>query len=192
MRAAEAVTVVAWPRLTTADATPESLVGLLADQGGRIAAVSAEAGVFDSLGGRYTKTANIEALLMAWGGDEILIDRRGRPPERVEKPALTLVASIQPYALRTLVGRRLRRAGHARPGAVVAGTRPRRNPPVGGPTGAGGGQGRLPHPHVDLAVATHRRHIELTLSPGAYKLLGEYYDKTERLIACPTASTPTG
>ncbi len=59
---------------------PGGAGGLLADQGGRIAAVSAEAGVFDSLGGRYTKTANIEALLMAWGGDEILVDRRGRPP----------------------------------------------------------------------------------------------------------------
>ncbi|MEV4215166.1 YfjI family protein [Micromonospora sp. NPDC049662] len=105
VRAAEQVIVPAWPRLTASDATPEALITLLANQGGRIAAISAEAGIFTSLTGRYSKSPNLDPILMAHAGDAILVDRRGREPERVDAPALTLVASIQPYALRELVER---------------------------------------------------------------------------------------
>jgi hypothetical protein len=97
--------IVAWPRLSTADATPEALVGLLAEQGGRIAALSAEAGVFASLTGRYAKTPNLDPVLMAHAGDTITVDRRSRAPEHVDHPALTIVASIQPFALREMVDR---------------------------------------------------------------------------------------
>jgi hypothetical protein len=94
-----------WPRLSTSDATPEALIGLLAEQRGRIAAISAEAGVFTSLTGRYTKSPNLDPVLMAHAGDTITVDRRSRPPEHVDHPALTIVASIQPYALREMVNR---------------------------------------------------------------------------------------
>ncbi|MGC5329780.1 YfjI family protein [Micromonospora sp. DT62] len=97
--------IVAWPRLSTADATPEALVGLLAEQGGRIAALSAEAGVFASLTGRYAKSPNLDPVLMAHAGDTITVDRRSRAPEHVDHPALTIVASIQPFALREMVDR---------------------------------------------------------------------------------------
>jgi hypothetical protein len=105
VRVAEQVTIPPWPRLTASDATPEALITLLANQGGRIAAISAEAGIFTALTGRYSKTPNLDPILMAHAGDAILVDRRGREPERVDAPALTLVASIQPYALRELVER---------------------------------------------------------------------------------------
>ncbi|MEU7678103.1 DUF3987 domain-containing protein, partial [Micromonospora taraxaci] len=105
VRAAEQVVVPAWPRLTASDATPEALITLLANQGGRIAAISAEAGIFTALTGRYSKAPNLDPILMAHAGDAILVDRRGREPERVDAPALTLVASIQPYALREMVER---------------------------------------------------------------------------------------
>ncbi|MEV7264184.1 DUF3987 domain-containing protein [Micromonospora aurantiaca] len=105
VRVAEQVVVPAYPRLTASDATPEALITLLANQGGRIAAISAEAGIFTSLTGRYSKSPNLDPILMAHAGDAILVDRRGREPERVDAPALTLVASIQPFALRELVER---------------------------------------------------------------------------------------
>ncbi|NES28955.1 DUF3987 domain-containing protein [Micromonospora terminaliae] len=105
VRAAEQVTVPSWPRLSASDATPEALITLLANQGGRIAAISAEAGIFTALTGRYSKTPNLDPILMAHAGDAILVDRRGREPERVDAPALTLVASIQPFALREMVER---------------------------------------------------------------------------------------
>ncbi|HEX5543259.1 MAG TPA: YfjI family protein [Micromonospora sp.] len=97
--------IVAWPRLSTDDATPEALVSLLCEQGGRIAAISAEAGVFASLAGRYTTKPNLDPVLKAHAGDEITVDRRSRDPEHVARPALTIVASIQPYALREMVDR---------------------------------------------------------------------------------------
>ncbi|MGH3965088.1 MAG: YfjI family protein [Pseudonocardiaceae bacterium] len=97
--------IVGWPRLSTSDATPEALIGLLAEQGGRIAALSAEAGVFTALTGRYTQKPNLDPVLMAHAGDTITVDRRSRPPEHVDHPALTIVASIQPYALREMVSR---------------------------------------------------------------------------------------
>ncbi|MDG4770678.1 YfjI family protein [Solwaraspora sp. WMMD792] len=97
--------IVVWPRLTAGDATPEALVTLLAEQRGRIAAISAEAGVFASLTGRYSKTPNLDPVLMAHAGDTITVDRRSRAPEQVDHPALTIVASIQPYALREMVAR---------------------------------------------------------------------------------------
>lgn len=97
--------IVVWPRLTTSDATPEALVTLLAEQGGRIAAVSAEAGIFASLTGRYSKSPNLDPVLQAHAGDTLTVDRRSRAPEHIERPALTLVASIQPFALRELVER---------------------------------------------------------------------------------------
>lgn len=97
--------VKTWPRLTTSDATPEELVGLLARHGGRIAAISAEAGMFTSLTGRYTKAANLDAILQAHAGDAITVDRRSREPEHIESPALTVICSIQPFALVEMVER---------------------------------------------------------------------------------------
>lgn len=105
VRRADGVVVPPWPRLTTSDATPEALITLLALHGGRIAAISAEAGIFGSLTGRYSKTPNLDPVLMAHAGDDILVDRKSREPERVDRPALTLVASIQPFALREMVSR---------------------------------------------------------------------------------------
>lgn len=103
--AAEQVQVLSYPRLTISDATPEIMVSRLAEQGGRIAGISAEAGIFDSLTGRYTKTAYLDHVLMAHAGDAIQVDRKGRDPEYIPRPALTLIASIQPYALRAMVER---------------------------------------------------------------------------------------
>jgi len=105
VRAAEQVVVPPWPKLTTDDATPEALVTALAEQGGRVAAISAEAGIFDSLTGRYTKGANLEPVLKAHAGDMIQVDRRGRAPETVHAPALTMIATIQPYALQEMLNR---------------------------------------------------------------------------------------
>ena len=42
---------------------------------------------------------------MAHAGDAIEVDRKGRDVERIAAPALTLVASIQPYALREMLER---------------------------------------------------------------------------------------
>ena len=51
---AEAITVPVMPRLIADDVTPEAAASLLAEQGGRLAVLSAEGGIFSTLAGRYS------------------------------------------------------------------------------------------------------------------------------------------
>jgi replicative DNA helicase len=88
------------PRLFTADVTPEKLASLLHENGGRMAVLSAEGGIFDIMAGRYSSgMPNIDVYLAGHAGDPIRVDRRGRPPEFVDRPALTIGLAVQPYVL---------------------------------------------------------------------------------------------
>jgi hypothetical protein len=101
---ADAITVPTVPRLLADDITPEAMISLLAEQGGRLAVISAEGGLFDVLAGRYSKTPNLDAALKGHAGDTLRVDRKGRPPEYVERPALTLALAVQPAVLETVGG----------------------------------------------------------------------------------------
>jgi hypothetical protein len=107
-RAAEAATLVVppVPRWLVDDATPEALAGLLATYG-RIALLSPEGDVFDQMAGRYNQTAgpNLGVYLKGHAGDLLKVDRRGRPPEYVERPCLTIGLAVQPEVLRGLADR---------------------------------------------------------------------------------------
>jgi hypothetical protein len=107
-RAAEAsnLTVPPVPRWLVDDATPEALAGLLATYG-RIALLSPEGDVFDQMAGRYNQSAgpNLGVYLKGHAGDLLKVDRRGRPPEYVERPCLTIGLAVQPEVLRGLAGR---------------------------------------------------------------------------------------
>lgn len=99
---AEAVTVPVMPRLVADDVTPEAAATLLAEQGGRLAVLSAEGGCFATLSGRYSNTPNLEVFLKGHSGDMLRVDRKGRPPEHIANPALTLGLAIQPQTLRDI------------------------------------------------------------------------------------------
>ena len=103
-RELDEVAVPASPRLVADDVTPEKLKGLLAEQGGRMAILSAEGGPFEVMAGRYSRNGapNFEVYLKGHGGDEIIVDRSGRAGERVAEPALTLGLAVQPAVLRRL------------------------------------------------------------------------------------------
>jgi hypothetical protein len=107
-RAAEASRLVVppIPRWLVDDATPEALAGLLAVYG-RIALLSAEGDVFDQMAGRYNQAAgpNLGVYLKGHAGDLLKVDRRGRLPEYVERPCLTIGLAVQPEVLRGLAGR---------------------------------------------------------------------------------------
>jgi len=107
-RAAEASSLVVppIPRWPVDDATPEALAGLLATYG-RIALLSPEGDVFDQMAGRYNQSAgpNLGVYLKGHAGDLLKVDRRGRPPEYVERPCLTIGLAVQPEVLRGLAGR---------------------------------------------------------------------------------------
>jgi hypothetical protein len=107
-RAAEASALVVppLPRWLVDDATPEALAGLLAVYG-RIALLSPEGDVFDQMAGRYNQQVgpNLGVYLKGHAGDLLKVDRRGRPPEYVERPCLTIGLAVQPEVLRGLAGR---------------------------------------------------------------------------------------
>jgi replicative DNA helicase len=94
------------PRWLVDDATPEALAGLLATYG-RIALLSPEGDVFDQMAGRYNQTAgpNLGVYLKGHAGDLLKVDRRGRPPEYVERPCLTIGLAVQPEVLQGLASR---------------------------------------------------------------------------------------
>jgi hypothetical protein len=90
------------PRLMAGDVTPEQLVTLLHEHGGRMAIISAEPGVFGIMAGRYANGAmpNLDVYLAGHAGDALRVDRRGRSSEFIERPALTIVVMAQPHVLR--------------------------------------------------------------------------------------------
>ena len=89
------------PRLFTTDATPEAIASLMAANGGVLSVLSAESGVFGIMAGRYSNgIPNLDVFLSGHAGDSIRIDRRNRPPEYIEAPALTMGLAVQPFVLR--------------------------------------------------------------------------------------------
>jgi hypothetical protein len=87
-------------RLRADDVTPEQMNCLLAEQEGRLAIISAEGGLFELVAGRYSQgVPNLDAILKAHIGDDITVDRIGRPPLHIADPALTLGLAVQPDVL---------------------------------------------------------------------------------------------
>lgn len=124
--AAEAIKVPAIPRILADDVTPEAAAGLLAEHRGALAIVSAEGGIFESIAGRYSTVPNLDVFLKGHAGDPIKVDRRGRAPEYIAKPALTIGLMIQPDVLRAIAENRVFRGRgltarflYAQPGSKV-------------------------------------------------------------------------
>ena len=148
-RAAEAANLIVppVPRWLVDDATPEALAGLLATYG-RIALLSPEGDVFDQMAGRYNQAAgpNLGVYLKGHAGDLLKVDRRGRPPEYVERPCLTIGLTVQPEVLQGLASRPgFRRPRAAGPVPLQPPGKPGRPPPARRPTRPRGG-GRPLHP----------------------------------------------
>jgi hypothetical protein len=84
---AESITVPALPRLVADDVTSEVAASLLAEQGGRLAVLSAEGGIFATLAGRYSNgTPSLEVFLKGHAGDMLRVDRKGRLAEHIDHP----------------------------------------------------------------------------------------------------------
>jgi replicative DNA helicase len=63
--------------------------------------------VFDQMAGRYNQTAgpNLGVYLKGHAGDLLKVDRRGHPPECVQRPCLTIGLTVQPDVLQGLASR---------------------------------------------------------------------------------------
>jgi hypothetical protein len=97
------IEIPAVPRILADDITPEKAATLLAEQGGRLAIISAEGGIFDIIAGRYSNNLpNMDLWLKGHSGDMLRVDRASRAPEYVPHPALTLGLMIQPAVLQAI------------------------------------------------------------------------------------------
>ena len=92
------------PRLVVDDATSEKLGMMLFEQGGRIASMSPEGGVFDLMAGLYSKSGipQFGVYLMGHSGDDLATDRVSRKSVCVVRPALTCAYAIQPAVIEGL------------------------------------------------------------------------------------------
>jgi replicative DNA helicase len=97
--AADDIVVPTKPRLIADDITPEQAASLLAQQGGRLAILSPEGGIFTTIAGRYSGTPNLEVFLKGHAGDHLIVDRKSRDHEYIQRPALTLGLAVQPEVL---------------------------------------------------------------------------------------------
>lgn len=99
-------------RLLAGDVTPEAMVQRMAAQGGRLALLEPEPGPLQLVADRYSDSARLDEFKKAWSGETLLVDRVGRPPLRVRRPALTLAVCLQPGVLESLQnGEAFRREG---------------------------------------------------------------------------------
>lgn len=87
------------PQIIIDDCTPEMVEIILAQQGGRIACMSPEGGVFGMMKGRYTKSSNFSVYLKGHAGDEIRTGRVGRESVFVDHPAITMALAVQPNVI---------------------------------------------------------------------------------------------
>ena len=82
------------------DVTTEHLGTLMGDNEGKMSILSAEGGIFDIIGGRYSKgIPNLDLYLQGHSGDPVKADRGSREPVWLDKPALSLGLSPQPSVL---------------------------------------------------------------------------------------------
>lgn len=92
------------PRLLADDTTPERLASLMSQNGGKMAVASAEGGIFEIIGGRYSGgKANMDIFLKGHDGDPVRVDRSNRE-EYIKEPILSVLLAAQPEVLNGIMG----------------------------------------------------------------------------------------
>jgi hypothetical protein len=146
------------------------LTTLLALHGERMAVFSAEGDVFEIIAGRYSSNGapNLGVYLKAHSGDELRVDRVGRPAEYLHKPALTIGLAIQPDVLHTI---------QSKPGFRGRGLLGRFLYSL--PLDALGSRDANPEPMSESVQATYSRRVR------ALWALPTNYDERGEIIATP-------
>lgn len=99
-----AIQVPAYPRLYTREVTPEGLVKLLGEQGGRVGVVTDEGVEFFEMASRYSGNGkgNLGIYLDGFDGNRFASDRAGRESIIIDRTTLTVCLFAQPVVLETL------------------------------------------------------------------------------------------
>lgn len=89
------------------DTTVEALISKMSENGEKMALVSSEGGIFNTLAGLYSGgMTNMDIILKAFSGDFVQVDRKGRTPETMSHPALTILLMVQPSVLEEVMKNR--------------------------------------------------------------------------------------
>lgn len=170
-------------RLVADDVTPEALTTLLAENNSALSIISAEGGFFDILAGRYSNTACIDTVLKAHSGDDIHIDRKGRPKEYIRDPALTMLLSVQNDVVRgifengTFKGRGLNaRFLYSKPKSII-GTRRFETEPI--PQEVKINYKKLIYELLDIPTPADEDIKTITIGSEAYSMLKSYFEAIE-------------
>jgi hypothetical protein len=91
--------------LVSEDITPEALVEELAANGGRMALLSSEGGVFDMMAGQYVdkgKATNLAVYLQGWSADSVRRKRTKGEAIVIDEALLTVCVTTQPGVVEAL------------------------------------------------------------------------------------------
>lgn len=93
------------PQIYLNDVTPESLSAAVCEQGGRIAIISDEGGIMETMAGLYSKGhANYDILLKGIDGGRVRLARKDRAIDVY--PYLTFLLVVQPQIIRNMADKR--------------------------------------------------------------------------------------
>lgn len=96
-------TIPSIPRLLVDDVTPERCAGLMDENEERIAILSAEGGLFETLAGRYSNgVPNFDLFLKGYSRDPVRVDRKNGPPIHMSAPEIVFCLSPQPEVVQSL------------------------------------------------------------------------------------------
>lgn len=99
----EALNIPEIPRYLAEDITIEQLATMMSGQEShRLAIMSAEGAFFDNISGRYSDHPTFDLLLKAYTSEPFRVDRVGRAPDIIDRPALSLVLAVQPSVIHDL------------------------------------------------------------------------------------------
>lgn len=92
------------PRLFTNDSTPETLAKKVHEQGGRLAIISDEGGIIETLAGLYSGgVANVDIVLKGYDGGHLRVQRSNR--EFDVNPLLSFVLAAQPKKVQDMAAK---------------------------------------------------------------------------------------
>jgi len=164
------------------DITPESLGQLMADNGGRMAVLSAEGGFFKIIAGFYSGgEANLDLILKAHAGDPWSNNRIGREEKTMECPSLTVGLAVQPNVLEE-IGRNSEFRGRGLSARFLyafceskAGTRTRQSEPVPKEV-------ECKYDELVTSLMKIKGRHQLSLTPEAQTLWDKFYNAIEKRL----------
>lgn len=88
-------------QLIAADATPEAVVQIMQENGGRVVLMDSEGDMFDTMAGRYSNgTANLNVYLHGYSGEKVAVNRVGRDALCIPSATMAAVLAVQPSVVR--------------------------------------------------------------------------------------------